>query len=286
MSSGVEDLLNAFDGRMRLAMELAEQAGRQTLELFGGEGLQVEHKKDRSPVTEADRRAELLIRERLQASFPEDTILGEEFGLIEGSSPYRWVVDPIDGTKSFISGVPLYCTLVGLMRSAPTAGDSGKAGESLGGVIYLPALDELVVAAKGCGCWHRSQRGPLRTTRVSTVNRLEQGLFVTSEVKSFGDRGATAAYQQLEQAAYISRSWGDGYGYLLVATGRAEVMVDPIANPWDLAAVQPIIEEAGGTFSSWNGEPTVMAGDAVGSNGHVHTEVLGLLNQPQANQRA
>jgi histidinol-phosphatase len=286
MSSGVEELFRAFDGRMRLAVELAEQAGRQTLEMFGGEGLQVERKKDRSPVTEADRRAERLIRERLQASFPEDTILGEEYGLIEGSSPYRWVVDPIDGTKSFISGVPLYCTLVGLMRSSPTAGGAGQGGESLAGVIYLPALDELVVAAHGLGCWHRTGQAPLRATRVSSVNRLDNGLFVTSEVKSFGDRSAADAYQRLEQAAYISRSWGDGYGYLLVATGRAEVMVDPIANPWDLAAVQPIIEEAGGTFSSWNGQPTVTAGDAVGSNGHVHQEVLELLKHPPLSQPA
>lgn len=287
MSSGVEELLRAFDARMRLAVELAEQAGRQTLELFCGEGLKVERKNDRSPVTEADRRAEQLIRQRLQASFPEDTILGEEYGLSEGSSPYRWVVDPIDGTKSFISGVPLYCTLVGLMRS-PTDNerDAGKGGTSLGGVIYIPALDELVVAAQGLGCWHRSGPGPLRATRVSSVSRLDQGLFVTSEVKSFGERQRASAYQRLEQAAYISRSWGDGYGYLLVATGRAEVMVDPIANPWDLAAVQPIIEEAGGKFTSWGGEPTVMAGDAVGSNGHVHQEVLGLLNQAAANSPA
>jgi len=148
--------------------------------------------------------------------------------------------------------------------------------ECLGGVIYIPALDEIVFAAKGTGAWHSRGRTDPSRCRVSSRS-LAQGLFVTTQFDSFGKRGAGEGYQKLEQASYISRTWGDGYGYLLVATGRAEVMVDPIANPWDLAAVQPVVEEAGGKFTSWSGESTVFGGDGVGSNAVVHDEVLSML---------
>ncbi len=252
-----------LDGRLAAAVDVAKLAGKSTLEFFQQDSFTVERKGDDSPVTIADKQAEQLIRRELQSRFPLDAILGEEFGEKTGTSEYQWIVDPIDGTKSFISGVPLYSTLVGIVRDR----------ECLGGVIYLPALDEIVFAARGAGAWHSVQCSPPQACRVST-RKLEDGLMVVSQVDTFSRRGAFARYQSLERAAYITRSWGDGYGYLLVATGRAELMVDPIANPWDLAAVQPVVEEAGGRFTSWEGQPTVFGGDGVGSNGHVHAQAL------------
>lgn len=256
-------LASTLDGRLATAVELARLAGESTLELFQSDRFKVERKGDDSPVTAADRRAEQLIREELAQRFPEDAILGEEFGDSAGTTDYQWIVDPIDGTKSFISGVPLYSTLVGIVRGR----------ECLGGVIFLPAMNEMVFAARGEGAWHSKSGQAATRCRVSDRS-LEEGLFVVSQVDSFAERGAGQGYAALEKAAYITRSWGDGYGYLLVATGRAELMVDPIANPWDLAAVQPVVEEAGGRFTGWAGKRSVFEGDGVGSNGKIHDQVL------------
>lgn len=257
---------HCLEGRLAKAIELAIQGGRSTLKYFQDQRIEVERKGDDSPVTIADKQAERFIREELAKSFPQDAILGEEFGEQTGSTGYQWIVDPIDGTKSFISGVPLYSTLVGIV--------SGR--DCLGGVIFIPALDEIVFAAKGTGTWH-SRSGSLPVRAQVSKRSLEDGLFLTSQVDLFRQRGAGQGYLNLEKTAYITRSWGDGYGYLLVATGRAELMVDPVANPWDLAAVQPVIEEAGGSFTSWSAEPSVFGGDGIGSNRLVHEQALQLL---------
>jgi histidinol-phosphatase len=242
-------------------------AGKLTLEYFQVAGVDVERKGDNSPVTIADKQAEQLIRQQLGEKFPDDAILGEEFGVQAGTSEYQWIVDPIDGTKSFITGVPLYSTLIGIVRNK----------ECLGGVIYIPALDEMVFAARGAGAWYSSRERKPTRCQVSR-RQLSEGMFVTTQLDSFGKRGASKGFELLEKSAYITRTWGDGYGYLLVATGRAEVMVDPIANPWDLAAVQPVIEEAGGKFTSWSGATTVFGGDGIGSNGLIHAQVLQMLS--------
>ena len=256
-------LQTALGGRLAAAVELATVAGRSTLQHFQRDTFTVVRKGDNSPVTVADQQAEQLIREQLQQRFPQDAILGEEFGEQPGTSEYQWIVDPIDGTKSFIGGVPLYSTLVGIVQ--------GK--QSLAGVIYLPALDEIVFAARGLGAWHAATGQVPRRCSVSSRS-LDDGLFVVSQVDTFDKRGAGEGFRALQAAAYVTRTWGDGYGYLLVATGRGELMVDPIANPWDLAAVQPIIEEAGGRFTSWSGQPDAFAGDGIGSNGLVHAQAL------------
>jgi len=252
--------------RLDLALSAGKEAGRLTLRYFQQANYEVERKSDASPVTIADRSAEQLLRERIAAAFPADGILGEEFGSTDGTSGYRWILDPIDGTKSFISGVPLYGTLVGIEHG----------GRAVAGVIYMPALDEGVYAATGQGSMYfRGEQEP-RACRVSQKQKLSEGLFVTSQVDTFAKRGAAAAYEALQKAAYITRTWGDCYGYLLVATGRAEVMIDPILNVWDAAAVAPIIEEAGGTFTDWQGKPTIDAGEAIATNGNVLDEVLSI----------
>jgi histidinol phosphatase-like enzyme (inositol monophosphatase family) len=250
--------------RWEAAQSLSQLAGRLTLDYFQRGSYDVERKSDDSPVTAADRGAERLMREEIEQRFPQDAIVGEEFGEQTGSSGYTWILDPIDGTKSFISGVPLYSVLVGVTYERT----------SVVGVILLPALGECVHAASGHGAWWNRGDDEPAAARVSSCRPLSEGLFVTSQVDSFGECNAGEAYRQLERAAYITRTWGDGYGYLLVATGRAVAMVDPVMNVWDAAALQPILTEAGGTFTDWQGEATIHSGNGVATNGHVLEEVL------------
>ena len=254
-------------GRLELAIAAAREAGRITLEHFRRDDLEVQRKGDDSPVTVADRRAEQHLRRRIAEAFPADGILGEEFAEQPGTSSFRWILDPIDGTKSFIHGVPLYGTLVGVEH----------AGQPVVGLIRIPALDECVYAATGQGAWYVTGDQSPRPAKVSDCGTLAEGLFLTSEVSNFSDIGRRDVYDRLEAAARLSRSWGDCYGYLMVATGRAELMVDPVAAVWDLAALKPVIEEAGGSFSDWQGRRTVNSGQSVATNGRIHDEALALI---------
>jgi histidinol phosphatase-like enzyme (inositol monophosphatase family) len=255
--------------RLEWAITIAREAGRLTLAHFRQAHLSVERKADDSPVTVADREAEQSLRAKIMERFPADAILGEEFGKHPGTSDYCWVLDPIDGTKSFIHGVPLYTTLVAVMR-----GD-----EPLIGVVHAPACNETVYAARGSGCWYvaeQHQTTPV-PARVSNVDRMDQALLLVSEVAPFGDRRRSDAidvYLQLQKKVRLARTWGDAYGYLMVATGRAEIMIDPVMNLWDAAPLQPIIEEAGGRFTDWRGQSTVHSGEAVATNGLLADEVL------------
>jgi histidinol-phosphatase len=258
-----EKLLDGFEGRLAVAFELAQLAGDLTLDFFQTDRFAVERKGDNSPVTIADRTAEQLVRSRLADWFPNDAILGEEFGSQSGSSEFEWIIDPIDGTKSFITGVPLYSTLLALVHE----------GQVLAGAIYIPPLKEMILAVRGRGAWWSVCGGAALKAQVSQ-RELAHGVFLNSQVDSFRKRGVWDGFLAIEKAAYVTRTWGDGYGYLLVATGRAEVMVDPYANPWDLAAPQIVINEAGGRFTSWSGADSYSAGDGVGSNGVVHEQVL------------
>jgi histidinol phosphatase-like enzyme (inositol monophosphatase family) len=249
---------------METALEIAQTAGDLTRRYFQKNNFAVERKSDDSPVTQADREAEQLMREIINKRFPADGIVGEEYGEEPGTSGYSWVLDPIDGTKSFICGVPLYAVLVGVVFERV----------SVVGVILVPGLDECIYAAQGRGAWHVQGGCEPRAARVSSRARLCDGLFVTSQIDSFAEFGSREAYDRLERAAYITRTWGDAYGYLLVATGRAEVMVDPVMNLWDAAAIQPVIAEAGGSFTDWRGEPTIYSGQGIATNALVHDEVL------------
>ena len=253
--------------RLDLAVDAARAAGAETLRWFRTTDYAVERKGDGSPVTAADRAAETLLREQIAASFPDDAILGEEFGEKPGKSSFRWVLDPIDGTKSFITGVPLYTTLVAVLHD----------DEPVLGVIYSPATDELVYAPAGGETLYAQGRDQPTPTLVSQVERLADATFVTTELASFGPR--RGAFEQLEGACRLTRTWGDAYGYLLVATGRADVMVDPIVNLWDAAALMPIIEGAGGHFSDWLGRPSVHTGDAIATNPRLAGLVLSITRE-------
>jgi histidinol phosphatase-like enzyme (inositol monophosphatase family) len=249
-----------LDDYLAFAIETAIEAGKVALAHYQT-GIAVEFKADRSPVTLADRGAEQLIRAAISSRYPDHSIVGEEYGTDARPSSCRWVVDPIDGTKSFVRGVPLFGTLIGLEID----------GRVEVGVCHVPALGETVAAATGLGCtWNG------RTARVSDVSAMGEATVLFSDGRMLADRlGDT--WPRLERSAGLMRSWGDCYGYCLVATGRAEVMLDPAMNPWDCAALVPIMREAGGRFSDWTGTERIDGGDAVGTNGHLHEAVLELL---------
>ena len=239
-----------LDERVAPAAELARITGTVALRHYRT-NLTVETKADGSPVTIADRAAETAARAWVQSRFPQDGVLGEELGEERPGAARRWVIDPIDGTKSFVRGAPLWGSLVALCE-----GD-----RVLAGAAYFPAVDELLAAAPEAGCWWNGSR-----CQVSSVATLADATVLTTDER-FPDRPERAAgWRSLAAAASISRTWGDCFGYLLVATGRAEVMCDGTLSVWDAAALQPIIEEAGGVFTDWLGVPTAFGGSAVATN--------------------
>ena len=260
----------ALQNRLDLATAIAREAGAVTLELFRTDRLEMERKGDGSPVTVADRRAEQLLRERIAARFPDDAILGEEFPEKSGTSGVQWVLDPIDGTKSFITGVPLYTTLIAVLVD----------GEPAAGVIHAPVTSETAWARLGGGTWYQDGDKPARRVRVSDTATLDEATFVTSEVLTFTserERDARHVYDRLQGACRLTRTWGDGYGYILVATGRADIAIDPVMNLWDAAAPMPVILEAGGVFTDWQGKPTAHSGDVMATNPHLAPQVLEIL---------
>ncbi len=260
---------SAVADRLDAAIAASRLAAAETLRWFCNPSLEVEQKADMSPVTMADRAAEAILRASLLQAFPDDAFLGEESGGTSGTSGYEWVVDPIDGTKSFIRGVPLYATLVGCRRD----------GVCVLGVIAIPALDEWAYAAVGGGAWHvRGSESPT-PAKVSPRRSLSESLVCSSDFVDFsrwpgGGEQGTAARSRLEESGCLTRTWGDGYGYLLVATGRAEAMIDPRLNAWDAAAVDVVVREAGGRFSDWHGRSSIDSGHGVATNGLVHDEAL------------
>ncbi len=253
-----EPIRNLLD----FAQELAYQAGKLTLAYFGT-GVVPELKTDQTPVTIADRQSEERMRAMIAERYPDHGVLGEEFGELHPGARYRWILDPIDGTKSFVQGVPLYGVLVGLERE----------GEPIAGVCYLPALDEMVAAARGEGCTVNGRRAT-----VSNVSRLDDAVLLSSDAESFARYERDAAYDTLRGRARFTRTWGDCYGHILVATGRAEIMLDPVMNVWDCAPLLPIVQEAGGTFTDWHGVPTIHGGSAISTNGLLFDEVMRVIN--------
>ena len=240
---------------MQAAAELARLAGSTALRYWRS-ALAVEEKGDGSPVTRADREAEQRARDWIQERFPTDGILGEEYGEEPGTSGRRWILDPIDGTKTFVRGVPLWGTLVAVAQGE----------QVLAGAMSFPALGEQIAAAPGEGCWHNGTRA-----QVSTIHRLS-----AATVLATGEEGLRALAGQ----AGLARTWGDCYGYLLVATGRAEVMVDLRMGDWDSACLLPIIEEAGGVFTDLAGRRTAFGGSAVATNAALAVEVRRLVSAP------
>jgi histidinol phosphatase-like enzyme (inositol monophosphatase family) len=242
----------------RFAVDLAWLGGRRTLAWFQAP-LEAETKADGTPVTLADRECERVMRETIRARFPDDALVGEEYGDSAGSSDRTWILDPIDGTKAFVHGVPLYSVLVAVAIE----------GRPRVGVIHLPGLGETVSAFAGGGCWWNGRRA-----EVSKTEHVADALVLSSD---FPGHEQARTPDRLYAAARLRRTWGDAYGYALVATGRGDVMIDPEVAPWDVAAVQPIIEEAGGRFTDLDGRPVHDAGSGLATNGRLHEEALALV---------
>jgi histidinol phosphatase-like enzyme (inositol monophosphatase family) len=230
--------------------DLARLGGANALKQFRKE-LVVEWKKDGSPVTQVDRATETMMRAWIAERFPEDGIFGEELPEHNPAAPRRWIIDPIDGTFSYMRGVPLWGTLVAVLRGQ----------QVIAGAIHCPAAGDLVCAAVGQGCWSDGTR-----CRVSNVAQLSSATVLATDMRYKSSREKLEKFHALVAAAGHARGWSDCYGYVLVATGRAEVMVDPVMAPWDAAALVPVIEEAGGVFTDWSNKATAFGGSAIATN--------------------
>ncbi|MFZ7127769.1 MAG: inositol monophosphatase family protein [Desulfobacterales bacterium] len=248
VARGVEIMKNDFSDLLQFAQETAFEAGRLTLGYFRT-GIRPEFKEDDTPVTLADRKAEELIRSRIERRFPSHRIIGEEFGEGGGESDaHRWYIDPIDGTKAFVRGVPLYGVLIGFELE----------GRIEAGACYFPALDEMVGAACGKGCYLNGRR-----CRVSDVDRLDRSMVSFTNAASFEKHDRAREFQSILRACYHAVGWSDAYGHALVATGRIEVMLDPVMNAYDCGPFPVILREAGGFFGDWSGNETIHAGEAM-----------------------
>lgn len=254
--------------RLEFALELSVRAAELIMSHYRQAGLDVELKGDDSPVTQADRGAEELMRKLISERYGQDGVLGEEFPELPSQSGCRWILDPVDGTKSFIYGVPQFGTLIGL-----------EVGQSLEvGVCRFPALDEVVYAARGSGAWRQlGDSQPIRC-RVSETQDLAQALFVFTEVDGYHKTDTAEAFDRMVRGTRISRGWGDCFGHMLVATGRADIAVDPQMNPWDAAALLPIVEEAGGHYLGWDGQATIYGPNGLSVNAALKAQVLEVLS--------
>jgi len=251
-----ERYLRAIDG--------AHDAGKLALGYFDN-NIAVEWKENDTPVTVADRKAEELLRSRLLGLFPQDSFLGEESGTVKGTSGYQWIIDPIDGTRSFVRGIPLWGTLVGLEYE----------GQPVAGVCYLPAFGkegQTFHALQGNGAFRDQTR-----ISVSKVKSLEESQVFYSSLSWFMESGVKEAFLDITHRSQRQRGFGDFYGFMLVAQGSGEMMIEYGVSPWDVAALLPIIEEAGGTFTDWDGNRTIYRPDILASNGVMHQTTLELL---------
>jgi myo-inositol-1(or 4)-monophosphatase len=255
-----------LDSYLTFAKQLAYRAGRITLSHYN-KGIQHDLKSDESPVTIADRATEEFIRGEIEKTYPSHAIVGEEYGEKAGEgNPFRWFIDPIDGTKSFIKGVPFYSVLVGLEIE----------GVSRVGAVCFPALDEVLYGADGLGAWCNGKR-----VHVSEVRDMKKAVFLYTSWSGFRTKGRLDAFENLHRDCFFGRGWSDAYGYHMVATGRAEIMLDPVIALWDVAPFPPIFREAGGFFGSWSGEEGHTHGEGLACNAALKRKILKLTREPK-----
>lgn len=255
-------------GEVRQYLDFAAELASASGELIGGyfqrPGLAVDRKADRSVVTRADREAEALMRDMIRARFPGHGVLGEEYGEDNPGAEMKWVLDPIDGTVSFIHGCPLFGTLIGLLRC----------GEPIVGAIHLPALGQL--------CLGDGSRTTLdgREVRVRSVGRIEDATVLYTDERLVAQHRDIAGFRRLAGRAGVLRGWGDCYGYFLLAAGFADVMMDPIMMPWDLLPLVPVVRGAGAIITAWDGGDVLKGASAVAASPGLHREVIAELNGP------
>ncbi|WP_326598907.1 histidinol-phosphatase [Streptomyces sp. NBC_01803] len=262
--------MSDYHDDLRLAHVLADAADAATMERFKSLDLKVETKPDMTPVSEADRGAEELIRGVLQRARPRDAVLGEEFGSV-GQGPRRWIVDPIDGTKNYVRGVPVWATLIALM-------ERGEGGDRpVVGVVSAPALQRRWWAALGGGAYTGRSLTSATRLRVSGVSRLADASFSYSSLSGWEERDRLGGFLELTRACWRTRAYGDFWSYMMVAEGAVDICAEPELSLWDMAACAIVVREAGGRFTGLDGRDTPLGGDAAASNGLLHGELLGYL---------
>jgi histidinol-phosphatase len=260
--------LPVVDADLDLALRLADTADAITLARFRAADLRVTRKPDRTPVTDADTAVEDALRSTIAAERGGDAVLGEERGGVVTDAERGWVIDPIDGTKNFSRGVPVWATLIALTVR----------GEPVVGVASAPALGRRWWAARGEGAWCSDPSGTRRIA-VSGVTELADAYLSTTDVKSFAEIGRREDYLRLVDSCWETRAFGDFWMYCLVAEGVLDIAVDAGANPWDLAALVPILGEAGGSLTDLSGRETFTGGDGLASNGALHKAALEIIGR-------
>ncbi|MDQ6746853.1 MAG: histidinol phosphatase [Candidatus Dormibacteraeota bacterium] len=248
-----------------MALRLADAADQITMRHFRSVDLRVEDKPDHTPVSNADREVEEMIRDRLAESRPGDAVVGEEYGA-SGDGRRRWIIDPIDATRNYIRGIPVFATLLALEEDE----------EVVVGVVSAPALQARWRARRGEGAF-----GGNRRLQVSGINKLADANLCHAGLDDWREaRGSLDPLLELARRCGRSRGFGDFWQHMLVAQGSAEMAVEPAVSLWDMAAVKVIVEEAGGTFSDLSGALTAGGGDAISSNGLLHQAALDLIGRP------
>ena len=257
--------------RLESGIEIAQKAGVKTLKHFYNAELKIDHKLDGSAVTIADKEAETFIRNEMQNLWPKDALLGEEYGKTPGSSKWRWIIDPIDGTESFVRRVPMYGTLIGIEYE----------GTPIAGIMFFPGTNELVYGGIGLGVSYEGKNDTYITkdtnVSVSNTNDLLNACICTTSYDYFQMEGAPVAFKKFADKTYMTRGWSDCYCEMLVITGRIDAVIEPIVRPWDVAASIPLLLEAGGSYTDWTGAPTNYPYKAIASNGAIHNELVEIL---------
>ncbi len=261
---------------LRLALIIAGAVDELTMSRFKARDLTVETKPDLTPVTDADRAAEALVRAQLGRARPRDGVLGEEMAEHVGASGRQWVVDPIDGTKSFVRGVPVWATLIALLDD----------GDPVLGVVSAPALHRRWWAARDTGAWTGSSLASASRLSVSGVTEVTDASLSSSEIREWEDAGLLAPYLDLTRSVWRTRDYGDFWSYALVAEGSVDIACEPELALHDMAALVPLVTEAGGRFTSLEGVDGPFGGDAVATNGHLHDEVLARLGRGSGHRDA
>ncbi len=250
--------------RLQFARDVSAEASELILRYYHSSSLNVDWKRDATPVTDADRGAEELIRQAIHHRFPGDGVLGEEAGEEPGSSGYRWILDPVDGTKSFIHAVPLFGTLIGIEHR----------GACIAGVCRFPALNEVMWGSVGQGAWWQRGVAEPQQAKAATTDNIAEALLCFTSIGGWETVGRVETLERLSKKCKLSRGWGDCYGHMLVATGRAEIMIDPLLNLWDAAALLPIVTESGARFTDWSGNATADSGNGISACAPLHAVVL------------
>ena len=259
--------MTRYDDDLRLAHVIADQVDGLTMSRFKAQDLVVETKPDTTPVTDADKQAEEIVRSQLGRTRPRDAVIGEEMPAT-GSGARQWVIDPIDGTKNFVRGVPVWATLIALI----------DAGQPVLGVVSAPALGRRWWAAVGSGAWTGKSLAAASRLNVSSVTRLEDASLSYSSLSGWEEQGRLAGFVDLTRAVWRTRAYGDFWSYMLVAEGAVDVAAEPELAVHDMAALVPIVTEAGGVFTSVRGVPGPFGGSALATNGHLHSQVRALLD--------